>query len=193
MADDMDQHYTKEITVRPADITLKCTEDGVPTGDIGFTVATLGVRDKHGDVLTAGFCKEQRALISQFQHAIWDGAAPVGNGRVYEQDNKLLFDGKIDMRTETGKEFWHAVDFNKELLEVSFGFYITKYSFGELDELPVLFVHEAEVMEVSPVISGAGIGTGVRHIKSNRPPEPQPEPEPIIQNTPGGMAYLDLP
>ena len=165
------QPYTKYVVSQASDITLKRDAQGNPTGEVSFTVATLETPDKHADVLKRGFCGEQKALISQFQHAIWEGAPPVGNGRIYENGDKLLFDGQIDMRGEEGQAFWRAVDFNKELLEVSFGFYITEYSFGEEDGMRVMYVHKADVREVSPVIAGAGVDTGIRSVKDNRPPD----------------------
>ena len=140
-------------------------------GRISLAVATLGVVDKHGDVIVAGSVGQQPVLISPMNHGIWQpGQVSVGHGTLYEADGMLKFDGQYNLHIPTGVENWSAVNDAPELHEVSFGFRVADYSFGEVDGVPCCFLREIKAWEVTPCVAGAGVGTGVLSIKSAAPP-----------------------
>jgi hypothetical protein len=94
------------------------------------------------------------------------GSRPVGKGTIYIDGNKAVFKGRVFLNTAAGRETFEVL---KELpTEWSWGFHVVN------DESP----NEAErkagarriltktaPFEVSPVIIGAGIGTGTVAVK----------------------------
>ena len=160
-------------TTAPADIrrktaAIKCPDpdDDSRLGQIQFVVATLDAVDKQGDVFLPGSVGRQDVLISQFQHAIWMGAVPIGKGVVYEQGGQVLCDAQLNMELSQAREVWSAIAFAPELIEASIGFQPTKYGWGERDGQRVCLFEKTHFWEASPVIVGAGVDTGVNHIKA---------------------------
>lgn len=174
---------TKTITA-----AVKCPDpaDDSRTGQLSLVVATLGAIDKHDEVVQAGSIGRQDVVISPFQHGVWRGGVPIGKGVLYEQGGLVQFDGTLNMELSTARDNWSAIAFAKELTEVSFGFRVLRHSFGQQEGRPVVFLHEIKAYEVSPVMLGAGVGTGVTAIKSA---DAVPTAE-IVLHTPASIELL---
>ena len=159
-----------EMQTKTAALELACLdpEQSGAEGKIALKVATMGVIDRHYDILMPGSVGEQQCLISQFNHASSRGAAvPIGKGRIYEQGNDLLFEGELDMKLGAACDTWHALNFAPELYEVSWGFLVTDATERQVDGEWVRGIEKTIVREVCPVMVGAGIDTGVISVKSD--------------------------
>jgi hypothetical protein len=136
-------------------------------GEIEAIIATLGVVDRDGDILRKGSIPHGTAVaMSGWGHDAVFGSRPVGKGTIYIDGNKAVFKGRVFLNTAAGRETFEVL---KELpTEWSWGFHVVN------DESP----NEAErkagarriltktaPFEVSPVIIGAGIGTGTVAVK----------------------------
>lgn len=165
-------------------------------GTLSLVVATLGVLDKDGDIIAHGSVGEQECLLSQFQHSIWNGAIPIGRGKVYEDGDLLKWDGNFFMQLADACNTWQAIAAAKDLLEVSFGFSVLRRSWVDPPTgggFSVRQLDELKVWECSPVVAGAGIGTGIEAIKSltlpTLAPEDNPDTEPLL--SPDAIIAMD--
>ena len=136
--------------------------------------ATLNVIDRDGDVTLAGAVPDGKSvLISSYMHGSWSGAIPVGKGVIREVGEDVLVEGEFNLNTDSGKEHYEMIKFAPELQEWSYGFIVL-----ELDKESVWkdnprvwrVFKRLDVLEVSPVLRGAGVNTGVLSIKSEGQP-----------------------
>ncbi len=145
-----------------AAIELKA--DPAAPGQFVATFATLNVIDKDGDVTLPGaFQDGQPVRISAWGHN-W-GALPVGSGVIHADQEKAWVDGQFFTETAAGKDTYLTVKNLAGLQEWSYGFEVTKQSFGKFAEQDVRFLEGLNTFEVSPVMLGAGVGTGTDAIK----------------------------
>ncbi|GIH07412.1 hypothetical protein Rhe02_54790 [Rhizocola hellebori] len=146
------------------------------TGTATIAIATLGVVDKDGDVTQPGFFGEQHAQMVPAHD--WNHV-PIGKGRVYEKGNQALFDVTFNLKIPAAKDWYEAIKFDKEnppsLQEFSYGYHVhdggskqgnfkgrqVRYLTPRPDGQP-----GGKVFEVSPVLLGAGEGTGTVDVKS---------------------------
>lgn len=129
-------------------------------GEVQVVFSTLDVVDSDGDVTRAGaFTDGEKVRISAYGHASWGGALPVGKGVIRQVKNEAVMDGQFFMDTTAGRDHFLVVKALDELQEWSYGFDVTKASFGEHDGHDVRFLEGLKVHEVSPVLLGAGVGT----------------------------------
>lgn len=134
-------------------------------GEFRATFATFNVIDRDGDVTIPGaFQDGQEVRICAWGHN-W-GALPVGKGTISQDDSKAWVDGSFFLDTEGGEQTYRTVKNLAGLQEWSYGFDIKEQSFGQFEERDVRFLRALDVFEVSPVMIGAGIGTGTDAIKS---------------------------
>lgn len=138
-------------------------------GSFRATIATFNVVDKDGDVTEPGAFKVgQKVKIAAWGHA-W-GDLPVGRGVIGADDEKAWVDGQFFLETEHGKQTYLTVKELDDLQEWSYGYYVEEYSFGKFDEQHVRFLKLLDVVEASPVMVGAGEGTGTDRIKGTQVP-----------------------
>lgn len=143
--------------------TLELKDDG-PEGSFRAVFSTLGVVDLDGDVTRPGaFQDGKEVLISQYGHQ-W-GSLPSGKGVIHADGSKAWVDGLFFLGTTHGKDTYETVKLTGSLQEFSYGFQVTKASFGQQDGKDVRFLEAVDVFEVSPVMRGAGINTGLQSIK----------------------------
>lgn len=131
-------------------------------GKVRAVVATLGVKDKDGDVIEPGAFGTQEVRVSAFNHESWNGALPVGKGTVTERGNQAVADLQFFMDTDPGRNTFRTVKNLGELGEWSFGFDVTEEGAPdeEQEQNGVRRVLKGlAVYEVSPVLRGAGVGT----------------------------------
>lgn len=135
-------------------------------GTVTAVFATLNAIDHDGDVTRPGAFGEQEVQLSAYNHKSWEGALPVGKGRIYEQGDTAIMEGKFFMDTTGGRETFTVVKEMGDLMEYSYGFDILEASEGKQDDRPVRFLESLKVFEVSPVLRGAGVGTRTLEAKS---------------------------
>lgn len=143
--------------------TLELKADG-PEGSFRATFSTLNVVDLDGDVTLPGaFQDGKEVLISQYGHQ-W-GSLPAGKGVIHADDNAAWVDGQFFLDTTHGKDTYTTVKNLATVQEFSYGFQVMKASYGEQDGKQVRFLEAVDVFEVSPVMRGAGMNTGLQSIK----------------------------
>lgn len=141
-------------------------------------IATLNAIDQDGDVTLPGYFGEQVAP-SVGAHD-W-ASVPIGKARVFEQGNEALAEIRFNLDTAGGKDWFAAVKFDlanpPARQEYSYGFDIlaggTRH--GEFEGREVRFLSPTpegapgcRVLEVSPVLLGAGVGTRTLEAKGGR-------------------------
>jgi HK97 family phage prohead protease len=136
-------------------------------GTFRAVFATLGVRDKDGDVIMPGAIERgSKVRVSAYNHSSWGGALPVGKGEIDEVDNELVVTGQFFQTTEAGRETYNTVKELDDLTEWSFGFDTLDAEWGEMGGERVQFLKKLKVFEVSPVLLGAGVNTRTTEIKA---------------------------
>jgi HK97 family phage prohead protease len=142
---------------------IELKEDGEP-GEFRAVFSTFNVIDHDGDVTVPGaFHEGEKVRISYWGHRWQD--LPVGRGEIHQDEEKAWVDGRFFLDTMAGKETYLTIKELDELQEWSYGFDIEESRLGEFEEQDVLFLEKLTVHEVSPVMLGAGIGTGTESIK----------------------------
>src|SRR5687768_2644954 len=103
-------------------------------GEVACVFATLDVVDSDGDVTTKGaFENGAPVRISAYGHTSWEGALPVGKGKIREVGKEAVMDGKFFMDTAGGRDTFTVVkELGEEgLQEWSYGYDPVEYKFGE--------------------------------------------------------------
>jgi hypothetical protein len=137
-------------------------------GQVSALFSTLGVVDLDGDVTKAGAFEDgAEVVISAYGHKSWHGALPVGKGVIHATDSEAVMKGQFFMDTQHGADTFRTVKAlaSSGLGEWSYGYDATQFSFGEFDGRQVRFLERLKVHEVSPVLQGAGVGTGTLSVK----------------------------
>lgn len=145
-------------------VEIKDEDQGVVTARF----ATLGVKDKEGDVILPGAFGEQQVKVSAYGHGSWAGALPVGVGETREAGDEAIADLEFFMSTTHGRDHFETIKGLGDLGEWSFGFDILEEAAPDEEQreqgvervLKRLAVHE-----VSPVLRGAGVGTRTLSVK----------------------------
>jgi hypothetical protein len=152
-------------------------------GEIAAKVATLGVVDKDRDIIRkSALPKAAKVAMSSWGHDAVFGARPAGSGKLKTVGNDLVFEGRAFLKTWNGRETFETL---KEFPEAewSFGFHITEWDDPSDEERKagaVRIITKMEAFEVSPVLLGAGIGTGTTSIKAaSQADGAAEEPEPV--------------
>lgn len=145
---------------------LKITD--AAKGEVEVVFATLDVVDLDGDVTLAGAFQEEEVRISAYNHESWKGALPVGKGTIREEGDKAIFRGRFFLDTTAGRDTFEVVKEMDDLQEWSYGYDTLESEPGTKDGQAVTFIKRQKVHEVSPVILGAGIGTGTLAVKSKQ-------------------------
>lgn len=138
-------------------------------GEVVAAFATFGVVDLDGDVTLPGAFEDgAHVRISAFGHASWGHALPAGRGRIRVRGSQAEMHGTFFMDTQHGAETFRtlrALAEAPDLTEWSYGFDILDSAPGDHQGRRVRFLKKLKVHEVSPVLLGAGIGTGTPSIK----------------------------
>jgi hypothetical protein len=141
------------------------------TGAVKVAFSRFGVIDKDGDVTFPGALPTGKSVaMSDFNHTSWDGALPVGKGVIGEAGDLGILDGGFFMDTDQGRNAYHTVKAMADIQEWSYGYVPLPPSGPEMFEgKSVRALRKLDVFEVSPVLLGAGVGTGTLAIKSGAP------------------------
>ena len=136
-------------------------------------IAELNVIDKDGDVTLPGAFGTQHTVILPAH----DRMSPsLGKNILTEADNMAVadFQFNLDKDAKTALEWYSSLKFDMEngepLQEWSYAFEILKdgADFGQFQGREVRFLKRLKVFEISPVLRGAGEGTGTLAIKDEK-------------------------
>lgn len=141
------------------------------TGSVKVAFSRFNVIDKDNDVTFAGALPVGKGVpMSAYGHTSWDGAPPIGKGVIGESGDLGIFDGGFFMETDQGRNAYHTVKAMADLQEWSYGYAVLPPSGpGVFEGKNVRLLKALDVWEVSPVLIGAGVGTGTLAIKSGAP------------------------
>lgn len=135
-------------------------------------IAQMSAVDSDGDSYERGAFswKEGGGQWVQILPAHDRRAMPLGKAWVYEEDDQALAKLHLNLETQAGKD-WHATlkfDLAKgnPVQEWSYGYQVLDADFQVRGEQRVQVLKRLDVDEISPVIRGAGVGTGTLSIKS---------------------------
>lgn len=140
-------------------------------GAFRATVAQFGVVDKDGDVTFKGaFPLGKEIVISAYGHSSWNGVLPVGKGVIGADDNKAWVDGNF-FDTVAGQDTYKTVKGLFPLGEWSYAYdpkQVSPAGAPEMEPYPEARrgLLQVDVYEASPVLLGAGVGTGTDWVKS---------------------------
>lgn len=135
-------------------------------------IATLSAVDSDGDTYAPGAFswKDGGHQWAQILPAHDRRAMPLGKARVYEEGDAAFAELNLNLETQAGKD-WHAAlkfDLAKgsPVQEWSYGFQVLDADYQLRGDSRVQVLKRLDVQEVSPVLKGAGVGTGTLAIKS---------------------------
>jgi hypothetical protein len=139
-------------------------------GTFGATIARFNVVDAQGDVTYPGALPVGKEIVvSAYGHTSWQGALPVGKGVIGADGVRAWVEGSFFLNTTAGRETWQTVKELGPLQEWSYGYSVIDASQNpsELGAWPgaMRILKRVDVIEASPVLAGAGIGTGTDFIK----------------------------
>lgn len=135
-------------------------------GEFEAIIATLGVIDHDGDIIMPGaFGKQHVSILPAHDRR----SASLGKAILTEEGDKAIARGKFNLDTQAGREMHSALMFDlkegEPIQEWSFGFHIDESGEETVDGVVVRMLKKLAVHEVSPVLKGAGIGTGTLSAK----------------------------
>jgi hypothetical protein len=140
------------------------------TGEVSLAFSRFNVIDSDGDVTFPGSMPVGKAVpMSAYGHTSWDGAPPTGKGVISERSDLGIFGGSYFMETDQGRNAYHTTKAMADLQEWSYGYNVTDGGPGTFEGKRVRELRKLDVFEVSPVLKGAGVGTGTLAIKSGGP------------------------
>jgi hypothetical protein len=140
-------------------------------GTFSAVFATFNVIDKDGDVTEPGaFIEGQEVVISAYQHTSWQGALPVGMGKIRQTATEAIVDGKFFLDTTEGLNTYRTVKHlsSRGKGEWSYGFDVKDAAPGKFEGKDVQFLRSLDTHEVSPVLIGAGVNTRTLDMKSRK-------------------------
>ena len=136
-------------------------------GEFEAVIATLGVIDSDGDIIEKGAFSG--ATIS-IQPAHDSRALSLGKGRVVEVGDQAIIKAKFNLETQSGREWHSQLKFDlanpPAVQEWSFGFMTLEDEMATRDGKTIRLLKKLKEFEVSPVLLGAGMGTGTVSVKN---------------------------
>lgn len=144
-------------------VEVKDAEQGL----VRAVFSTFNVVDLHGDVTEPGAFEDgAEVVISAWNHGSWGDKHTAGKGTIRTSDTEAWLEGRYDLATEQGrKEFEHVRSLGSSA-EWSYGFDVKEAEEGERDGKRVRVLRKLHVIEVSPVLRGAGIDTRTLAVKA---------------------------
>lgn len=139
-------------------------------GTVQAVFARFNVVDLDNDVTLPGAFEEgAKVRISAYGHKTWDGALPVGRGVIRVTDEEAFLDGQFFLKTTQGRDTFETLKELTDLQEWSYGYDTLDSEPGQFKGQQVRFLKKQKVIEVSPVLQGAGIGTRTLAMKAIEP------------------------
>jgi hypothetical protein len=136
-------------------------------GMVRAVFSSLGVEDHDNEITAIGaFTEGEKVILSSWGHG-W-GDLPVGKGEIHSDVKEAWMDGMFFLDTGAGRETYLTVKGLAELQEWSYGFEVLESEYQNINGKQVRILKKLRVIEVSPVLQGAGIGTHTVAIKEGR-------------------------
>lgn len=150
-------------------VEVKDAEKGIVEAIVGRT----NVKDHDGDMFLTGSFGSRSVRLSAYNHRSWPhrgGLPPVGRGTIRERGDEVVASLRFFMNTESGREHFEQVKEMDDLQEWSFGWIPGTEKTESLTEEQRAagirkVIKEVPVVEVSPVLMGASIGTRTTSVK----------------------------
>jgi HK97 family phage prohead protease len=136
------------------------------TASLRAVFSTFGVVDHDGDVTLPTAFTDGQPIPMVWSH---DWSRPIGRGAIKVLPDRAVFEGRF-FTTAAGREAYESVKQMGDLQEYSYGYAPLEAEPGVLDGQPVRFLKKLHVFEMSPVLVGAGVGTGTERLKAADPP-----------------------
>jgi hypothetical protein len=140
-------------------------------GDVRAAFARTGVVDFDKDYTFPGAFPVKELPISAYGHKSWPergGMLPVGKGSIKEVGDLAILDGHFFVDTTHGRDTYLTVKGMGGLQEWSYGFDVTATAKPPEGIKARRGIKALDVIEVSPVMLGAGIGTHTQAIKGTK-------------------------
>lgn len=134
-------------------------------------IATLSAVDHDGDTYLPGAFnwKDGGAQWCSILPAHNRSKVPLGKARVYEDGDSALAETHFNLAIPEAKSWHSAIMFDlaqgKSVQEYSYGFDLLDYEYQQRDGERVRLFKRVDVHEISPVLQGAGVGTGTLAMK----------------------------
>jgi HK97 family phage prohead protease len=141
---------------------IQVKDDG-SAGEFEAVFSTLDVIDHDGDIVKSSAINEGQMVPILWSHNQSD--MPIGVGVISVQANKAIIKGTF-IDSAVGRDARATVLATKGLQELSWGFRVKESGHENVNGQPVRVITETETHEVSFVLKGAGLGTGVRSVKN---------------------------
>ena len=136
-------------------------------GEFSAVFSTFNVVDSDNDVTLPGaFSDGEEVLISSYGHTSWQGALPVGKGRIRSTKSEAICDGHFFMDTRQGRDTFSVVKALGPNQQWSYGFDVLESEPGKFSGKDVNYLKRLKVHEVSPVLIGAGVNTRTLAVKA---------------------------
>ena len=133
-------------------------------GQIEAIFSTFGVPDRDGDIVEAGAIQDGQSVAMVWAH---DWTQIIGKGVTRVNEQRAVFDGQLFIDTPAGRSAYDTIKAMDGLMEYSWGFMVHEADYQQRDGEYYRIIKRAELFEVSPVLIGAGIGTGTLSLKTN--------------------------
>lgn len=152
---------TKNITI--ASSSIKAISE---KGEFEAVIATLGSVDSDGDIIAPGaFGNASVSIVPAHNH----GSVPLGKAKMEDRSNEAIAVGQFNLDIQPGKEWHSALKFDLEngeaVQEWSFGFRVLDAEDEVRDGKTIRILKRMDVMEISPVLRGAGVNTRTLDVK----------------------------
>lgn len=147
------------------DVEIKAADDG----SFEAVIATLDVIDSDGDIIAPGaFDGAVMSVVPAHDHS----SVPLGKARMEDRGNLAIAKGQFNLDIQAAKDWRSALKFDLEnppaVQEWSFAFRVMDSEEETRDGEPVRILKRMDVMEVSPVLRGAGVNTTTLSVKSKK-------------------------
>ena len=143
-------------------------------GTVSAVIATLNVKDHHGEVTLPGAFGAQEVPIVPTHN--WR-SVPLGKAKIREVGTEAIADMQFNLESDAGREWFSALKFDyengKSLQQYSYGFDVLEGGEETHAGEPTYMLKKLTVFEVSPVLVGAGINTRTLAVKSGASMEQQ--------------------
>lgn len=135
-------------------------------GSFEASIATLNVIDSDNDIIEPGaFGDAVMSIVPAHDH----GSVPLGKARMEDRGNLAVAVGRFNLDIPSAKDWRNALKFDLEnppaVQEWSFAFRPIEAERETRDGEEVRILKKMDVIEISPVLRGAGVGTGTLSVK----------------------------
>jgi hypothetical protein len=142
-------------------------------GEVEAVVATLGVLDRDREVIQPGAIQDgAQVTVSAFGHDAMFGALPAGKGAIHVAGNRAVFQGRLFLSTDRGRDTLSVLKEMGPTQQWSFGFEVLQSESPSAEwraRGAQRILTKLNPFEVSPVMRGAGVGTGTLSAKQAHP------------------------